>query len=154
LWGGPDNVYVDADMGDRAKADAALAQAAHVVRLQTTVNRVTGVPMEPRSANVQYDAATDSYTMYCGGDNSVRTKRDLAAVRGVPPDKVRVLARDVGGNFGTRNWFYPEYGIAGWAAKRVGRPVKWTAVRSEAMISDYQGRDLVVDAELGLDANG
>ena len=154
VWGGPDNVFVDAGFGNEAAADAALARAAHKVRLQTLVNRVTGVPMEPRAANVEYDATTQSYTMYCGADNSVRTKRDLAGVLGIDAEKIRVIARDVGGNFGTRNWFYPEYGIAAWAAKRTGLPVKWTAVRSEAMISDYQGRDLLVDAELGLDADG
>jgi carbon-monoxide dehydrogenase large subunit len=154
VWDAPGNVFVDAGFGNEAAADAAMKTAKHVVRLDTTVNRVTGVPMEPRAANVAYDAASGTYMMYCGADNSVRTKRDLAAVLGIDAEKVRVIARDVGGNFGTRNWFYPEYGIAAWAAKRVGRPVKWTAVRSEAMLSDYQGRDLVVEAELGLDADG
>jgi len=154
VWDGPNNVFVDAGMGDFAATDAAIARAPHVVKLDTWINRVTGVPMEPRAANVEYDAAGQSFTMYCGGDNSVRVKRDLAVVLGIEPDKIRVIARDVGGNFGTRNWFYPEYGIAAWAARRVGRPVKWTAQRSEAMLSDYQGRDLFVEAELALDNAG
>jgi carbon-monoxide dehydrogenase large subunit len=150
----PTNICIDAEFGDRAATDAAFARADHVVAFSTTVNRVTGVMMETRSALCDYDAASGKFTFYCGGDNSVRVKRDLAAILGADPANIRVVARDVGGNFGTRNWFYPEYGIVAWASRRLGRPVRWQATRSEGLLADYQARDLVADAELALDKGG
>lgn len=148
------NVSIDADVGDRAATDAAFAEAVHVVRLDTWIDRVTGVPLEPRAVVAAYDPETSRYTVHAGGGGIVRPKRELAAVLDVPLDKVRVLADDVGGNFGTRNAFYPEVALLAWAARRTGRPVKWTADRNEAFLSDYQGRDLAVSAELALDADG
>jgi carbon-monoxide dehydrogenase large subunit len=150
----PTNICIDAEFGDRAAADAAFAAADHVVSFSTTVNRVTGVMMETRSALCEYDSAGGRYTLYCGGDNSVRVKRDLAAVMNTDQESIRVVAQDVGGNFGTRNWFYPEYGIVAWASRRLGRPVRWQATRSEALLADYQARDLVADTELALDGKG
>ena len=150
----PDNKCVDAGFGDEAATQAAFAGADHVARLNTWVQRVTGVMMETRSALCDYDAAAERFTLYCGCDNSVRVKRDIAKVFGVAEDRVRVVAEDVGGNFGTRNWTYPEYGIACWASRKIGRPVKWAAQRSEAFLSDYQGRDLAVDAALALNRHG
>jgi aerobic carbon-monoxide dehydrogenase large subunit len=150
----PNNVCVDAEFGDRAAADAAFARADHVVKFSTTINRVTGVMMETRGAVCHYEPARGTYTMYCGGDNSVRLKRDLAVVLAAEQTNIRVITRDVGGNFGTRNWFYPEYGIVAWASRRLGRPVRWQATRSEGLLADYQGRDLVADAELALDRHG
>src|SRR5262249_60162579 len=85
---------------------------------------------------------------------SVRQKQELATILGVPADAVRVTANEIGGNFGTRNAFFPEFALVAWAAKRIGRPVKWTCERQEAFLSDYQGRDLSVEAELALDADG
>src|SRR5439155_1271407 len=125
------NVCVDSDCGDAAAADAAFARAAHVVRLETRVNRVTGVPMEPRAALAVYDAERDHYTLYAGSGGSQRIKHDLTATLGVPRGAVRVVAREVGGNYGTRNAFYPEFALVPWAARRVGRPVKWTCERRE-----------------------
>ncbi len=154
VWDGKDNMCVDAGLGDAAATEAAFARADHVVKLMTSVQRVTGVPLEPRAAVCEYDAKADRYMLYCGGDNSVRVKRDLAAVLKIEDTKIRVVARDVGGNFGTRNWFYPEYGLVAWAARKLGRPVRFTAVRSEAFLTDYQARDLHVDAELALDKTG
>ncbi|MDB5730033.1 MAG: carbon monoxide dehydrogenase [Noviherbaspirillum sp.] len=148
------NVCIDADAGDVAATEAAFARAAHVVRLKTWIERVTGVPMEPRAALGAYDAQADRYTLYAGSGGVVRQKRELAGILGVADDAVRVISRDVGGNFGTRNAFYPEFALVAWAAKRLGRPVKWTCERQEALLSDYQGRDLVVEAELALDAEG
>ncbi|OGA22315.1 MAG: hypothetical protein A3I01_06625 [Betaproteobacteria bacterium RIFCSPLOWO2_02_FULL_65_24] len=110
--------------------------------------------MELRVAVGDYDPATRRYTLYCCADNPVRRKADLAAVLRVPPEQVRVIIRDVGGNFGSRNWFYPEYGIVVWAARRLKRPVKWIATRNEALLSDYQGRDLHAQAQLALDKDG
>ncbi|HEU5319666.1 MAG TPA: molybdopterin cofactor-binding domain-containing protein, partial [Methylomirabilota bacterium] len=148
------NVCVDAHAGDAAAADAAFARAAHVVRLDTWVQRVTGVPLEPRAALGAWDAASGRYTLYAGSGGVVRHRTDLAATLGVPESAVRVVAREVGGNFGTRNSFYPEFALVAWAARRLGRPVKWTCGRREAFLSDYQGRDLVARAELALDAGG
>ncbi len=148
------NVCVDSDNGDRAAADAAVARAAHVVRLETHVNRVTGVPMEPRAALGVYDAAREHYTLYAGSGGSQRIKHDVMQTLGVSPDAVRVVAREVGGNYGTRNACYPEFALVPWAAKRVRRPVKWTCERREALLTDYHARDLVSRMELALDADG
>jgi len=148
------NVSIDADVGDPVATAAAFARAAHVVRLGTWAQRVTGVPMEPRAAVGVYDPAARRYTLHAGSGGVVRQKRELAWILGVDEDAVRVVAHDTGGNFGTRNSFFPEFALVAWAAKRVGRPVKWTCERQEAFLSDYQGRDLTVAAELALDAQG
>ncbi len=148
------NVLIDAEVGDAAATDAAFARAAHVTRLDTWINRVTGVPMEPRTALGVYDAASGRYTLYAGSGGIVRQKKELSQILGVPFEAVRVVAKDIGGNFGTRNSFFPEFALVVWGSRRVGRPVKWTAERHEAFISDYMGRDLKVSAELALDADG
>jgi len=147
------NVCVDSEAGDAA-ADAAFRRAAHVVRLETQINRVTGVPLEPRAALGVYDEASSRYTLYAGSGGSVRIKTDLAGSLGVPESAVRVVAREVGGNYGTRNAFYPEFALVAWAAKRLGRPIKWTCDRTEAFLTDYQARDLAAQVELALDAEG
>ena len=108
--------------------------------------------MEPRAALGHYDAATGRYTLYAGSGGAVRQKREIAGVLGIAPDGVRVLSYDVGGNFGTRNRVYVEFGLVLWASRKIGRPVKFTATRSEAFLTDYQGRDLVTKVELALDA--
>jgi carbon-monoxide dehydrogenase large subunit len=155
LWPGTtSNVCVDSIAGDAAAADAAFARAAHVVGLSTWVPRVTGVPMEPRAALGAHDPATGRYTLHAGSGGVVRHRTDLAEILGVPESSVRVVAHDVGGNFGPRNSFYPEFALVAWAARRVGRPVKWTAERREAFMTDYQARDLVSAMELALDADG
>jgi carbon-monoxide dehydrogenase large subunit len=146
---------VDSEVGDQASTDEAFARAAHIVRLQTWIHRVTGVPMEPRTAIGDYDAATGRYTIYAGsGAGVVRERETLARVLSVPEQQCRAVCGDMGGNFGTRNSFFPEYGLLPWAARRVGRPVKWYGDRTECFVSDYQGRDLTVTAELALDAEG
>ncbi len=155
VWDEADsNVCVESEAGDAAATDAAFARAAHVVRLETRVNRVTGVPMEPRAALGAWDAATGRYTLYAGSGGSVRIRGDLAGTLGVPESAVRVVARDVGGNYGTRNACYPEFVLVAWAARRLGRPVKWTCERREALLTDYHARDLVSHVELALDADG
>ena len=148
------NVCVDSMAGDAAAADAAFRRAAHVVRLDTWVARVTGVPMEPRAALGVSDDATGRVTLYAGCGGVVRIKGDLATILGIPVTSVRVVAHDVGGNFGPRNSFYPEFALVAWAARRLGRPVKWTCDRREAFLTDYQGRDLVSHMELALAADG
>ena len=149
------NLSVDIEVGDKAAADAAFARAAHVVRLETWIQRVTGSPMEPRAAIGDYDAANERFTIYAGsGGGVVREKQTLAQVLDVPEAQVRAVCGDMGGNFGTRNTFFAEYALLPWAAKRLGRPVKWVGERQECFLSDYQGRDLAVEAELALDAEG
>ncbi|HTZ02411.1 MAG TPA: xanthine dehydrogenase family protein molybdopterin-binding subunit [Xanthobacteraceae bacterium] len=150
----PDNTPVDTRFGDAAATDAAFARAAHVVRRKFHVGRVTGVPMEPRAALADYDAASGRYTLYAGSGGAVRQKNELAAVLGIAPERLRVVSADVGGNFGTRNRVFVEFGLVLWAAEKLKRPVKYTATRSEAFLSDYQGRDLVTTVELALDARG
>lgn len=148
------NILVDTFFGDAAGTDRAFAAADHVVTARFHVDRVTGVPLEPRSALGHYDAASGRFTLYAGSGGAVRQKRELAAVLGVPPDSLRVHSYDVGGNFGTRNRVFVEFGLVLWASRRLGRPVKFTATRSEAFLSDYQGRDLVSKVELALRADG
>jgi aerobic carbon-monoxide dehydrogenase large subunit len=148
------NVCFDSELGDAAATEAAFARATHVTRFETWVQRVTGVPMEPRAALAEYDDATGRFTVYAGNGGAVRLKNDLATMLGVAPEKVRVLMGDVGGNFGTRGMIYPEFALVAWAAKKLGRPVKWIIERHESFLSDYQARDLVVEAELALDDKG
>ncbi len=150
----PFNTMVETWFGDKAATDAAFAAADHVVMADFHIDRVTGVPLEPRSALAEYDAATGRYTLHAGSGGAVRQKNELAGVLGLPPDRLRVLSYDVGGNFGTRNRVFVEFGLALWAAGRLGRPVKYTATRSECFLSDYQGRDLVTRVELALRRDG
>jgi carbon-monoxide dehydrogenase large subunit len=150
----PSNLVIDAEVGDRKRTDAAFAGAAHTVRFNTWVQRVTGAPMEPRTALAEYDPASGRYTLYASHGGVGRPRRDLAQMLAVPEAQLRVVSRDVGGNFGPRNHTYPEFALAAWAARRVGRPVKWVSDRSEGFLSDYQARDLTVTAELALDADG
>jgi len=148
------NIMIDAEVGDAKATDEAFARAAHVTRLDTWINRVTGVPMEPRAAVGIYDPETKRYTLYAGSGGIVRQKKEIAAILDVPFESVRVIAKEIGGNFGTKNSFFPEFALVVWASRRVGRPVKWTCDRSEAFVSDYMGRDLTVSAELALDTDG
>src|SRR5215471_17555867 len=150
----PDNVFVDTMFGDRGATDRAFAEADHFVEMDLHIGRVTGVPLEPRAALVLYDPASGRYTLYAGSGGPVRQKAELAAVLGVAPEKVRVVSYDVSGNFGVRNRLFVEFGLVAWAARRLGRPVKFTATRSEAFLSDFQGRDLVTKVTLALRADG
>jgi aerobic carbon-monoxide dehydrogenase large subunit len=148
------NVVLDAHVGDARAVDEAFRAAAHVVRVETRVPRVTGVTMEVRTALATYEPASRRITLYAGGGGVVRAKLDLAHMLGVEPASVRVVAKDVGGNFGTRNYSYPEFSLVAWAARRLRRPVKWTGERTESFLTDYHGRDLTVSAELALDRAG
>jgi len=148
------NVCIDADVGDVEATNAAFARAAHVAKFDTWVQRVTGVPLDARAAVGVYDPATNKHTLHAGSGGVVRQKHELATILGVPMEDVRVECGDVGGNYGTRNAFYPEFALVVWAAKKLGRPVKWTCERSEAFASDYQGRDQAITLELALDERG
>src|SRR4029078_2532040 len=148
------NVCVDGDVGDAKATEAAFARATRVAKLDTWVHRVAGVPLDARAAVGVYDAATKKYTLHAGSGGVVRQKAELAKILGVEPRFVRVECGDVGGNFGTVNVFFPEFALVVWAAKRLGRPVKWTCERSEAFASDYQGRDQAITLELAPDEKG
>jgi aerobic carbon-monoxide dehydrogenase large subunit len=148
------NVIVDTAFGDAEATDQAFARARCIVAKNFHIGRVTGVPLEPRAALGSYDVQSDRYTLYAGSGGAVRQKYELASVLGVSSDRLRVLSYDVGGNFGTRNRVFVEFGLVLWAARKLGRPVKFTATRSEAFLSDYQGRDLVTKVELALDEDG
>jgi aerobic carbon-monoxide dehydrogenase large subunit len=155
LWSEvPDNIPVDTLFGDRQATEEAFARADHVVAMDFHIERVTGVPLEPRAAFAEYDAASGRYTLHAGSGAAVRQKRELAAVLGIAPERLRVLSYDVGGNFGTRNRVFVEFALVLWAARKLGRPVKFTATRSEAFLTDYQGRDLITRVELALARDG
>ncbi len=150
----PDNVLVDTPFGDRDATDRAFARADRVVTMKFTIGRCTAVAIEPRAALASYDPGTGRYTLYAGSGGAVRQKSDLAAVLGIDPGKLRVVTCDVGGNFGSKNRAYVEYGLALWASRKLGRPVKFTASRSESFLSDYQGRDLVTEVGLAMSTDG
>jgi aerobic carbon-monoxide dehydrogenase large subunit len=150
----PDNVLVDTAFGDAEAIEQAFAAADHIIEMKFHIGRVTGVPIEPRAALGHWDKETGRYTLWAGSGGAVRQKAELAIVLGVPPEKVRVLSFDVGGNFGTRNRLYVESGLVLWAARRLGRPVKYISTRSEVFLSDYQGRDLLTRVALALRADG
>ncbi len=150
----PDNICVDTTFGDTAATDAAFASAAHVVEMEFPIQRVTATPLEPRAALGQYDESSGRYTLNAGSNGAVTHKRQIAGALNVDPETIRVLCFDVGGNFGTKNRVYVEFGLVLWAAKKLGRPVKFLATRSESFLSDYQGRDLLTKVELALDADG
>ena len=149
-----DNTLVDTMFGDTTATDRAFASADHIVEMDIHIGRVTGVPIEPRAALGQYDPASGRYTLYAGSGGPVRQKVELATVFGVDPGRVRVVSYDVGGNFGVRNRVFVEFGLVLWAARKLGRPVKYTATRSEAFLSDFQGRDLVTKVALALRGDG
>ena len=143
-------LLVDADVGDAV--DPIFRSAAHIVRLETTINRVTGVPLEPRAVVAAY--ADGRYTIHAPSGGVQRFRADAAAALGVPETAVRFVARDVGGSYGTRNYLCPEIPLVAWAARRLGRPVRWRADRHECFLSDDHARDLSVQAELALDKDG
>src|SRR5580704_15570678 len=148
------NIILDGEIGDEAAANAIFATAAHIVKFNTWVQRIAGVPMEPRAAVGEYDPATGMHTCHAGAGGAVSPRRDLAMVFGIPPEQARMVMHDIGGNFGTRGSFSVEFALVVWAAKRLGRPVKWTCERQEYFIADYQARDLSCHAELALDGQG
>ncbi len=151
----PGNLALACEVGDREAADAAFARAAYVTALDSHIHRVNGVPMEPRSVVGDYDVQAGRYILRAAsGRGAVQTRERLAATLGIPVARCRVVFGDMGGNFGTRNAFSPEFALMPWAARRTGRPVKWTADRRECFLSDYQARDLHSEAVLALDEDG
>ena len=151
----PGNVCYDWHLGDPAAVDAAFAKAKKVVSIDLTNNRLVPNAIEPRSANGHYEAATDHYTLYTTSQNPHLIRLLLGAFTlKAPEHKIRVVAPDVGGGFGSKIFHYAEELLVLWASRRTGRPVKWTATRNEAFMSDAHGRDHVSHAELALDERG
>jgi len=150
-----DNVSHVFELGNRAATDAAFAAAKHVVRRRYTVTRVQSQYMEPRGAIGAYDPLTERYTLHADLQTLYRARELLAKeVFKVPENQIRVVAYDVGGAFGGKGPQAVEHRLVLWAAKRVGRPVKWQSERSETLLSDEHARDNVHEAELALDAEG
>src|SRR6185295_15259787 len=149
------NLCFDWHLGDAAATDAQFSGAAHVVSIDLVNNRIVPNAIEPRAANGHYETADDRYTLYTTSQNPHLTRLLLGAFTlKVPEHKLRVVAPDVGGGFGSKIFHYAEELLVLWASKRVGQPVKWTAERSESFLSDAHGRDHVTHAELALDADG
>ena len=156
IWdGAPDNVSLDFYMGDEAACDAAFAAAAHVSRIRIDNTRMVVNAMEPRAVLGEYDPATERFTVHMPSQGVTGVRATLArAIFKVPPEKMRVISNDVGGSFGMKGGMFCEPICVLYAARRLGRPVKWTASRSESFVSDHQGRASIIDAELALDAEG
>jgi aerobic carbon-monoxide dehydrogenase large subunit len=153
--GVPSNQCYDWELGDLEATNAAFAKAAHVTKIDIVNNRLVANAIEPRSAIGEYESSTGQHTLYTTSQNPHVIRLLMGAfVLGLPEHKLRVVAPDVGGGFGSKIFHYQEEAAVTWAAKRIGRPIKWTAERSESFISDAQGRDHVTHAELALDADG
>lgn len=150
-----DNESFVFSLGDKDATSAAIASAAHVTELDFTISRVATNTMEVRAAIGFYDPLEERYTLYAGVQSPHRMRSDLAKnVFGIPEGKLRVISPDMGGGFGMRGSTFAEHGLVLWAAKRTGRPVRFTATRSEALASDYHARDNVSKTTLALDENG
>jgi aerobic carbon-monoxide dehydrogenase large subunit len=151
----PGNICYDWHIGDKAVVDAAFAKAAKVVKLALTNNRLIPNAMEPRAAIGEFDGYSGDYTLYTTSQNPHVIRLLMGAfVLHIPENKLRVVAPDVGGGFGSKIYHYAEEAIVTWAAGKVRRPVKWTAERTESFMSDAHGRDHDTTAEMALDAEG
>ena len=150
----PGNMIYDWELGDAAAVDAAIAGAAHVTTLELTNNRLVPNAMEPRAALAAYDTAEEHYTLYTTSQNPHVARLCLSAFYQIAPEhKLRVIAPDVGGGFGSKIYIYPEEIVCLWASKRTGVPVKWVADRVESFMTDAHGRDHITKAQIAFDAN-
>ena len=150
----PGNLCFDYEYGDEAKTAAAFSRAAHVTRVELDSQRMVGNPMEPKACLAAYDPKTDRYDLYTSSQGLTLMRGSASGITGIPAEKIMVHAQDVGGGFGIRSDAYSEYCVAMLAAKKLGRPVKWTSTRSETFVSDYHGRAARLVGELALDAQG
>jgi len=150
----PDNTCLDWRWGDHDGADRAFAAAAHCVRIRLHNHRLVTNPMEPRGVVGVWDSEAERYTAHVSSQSIHANRDNTAKALNVPPSAVRFIAPDVGGGFGAKNFLYAEHALIPWAARRIGRPVKWIATRTEVFLSDHQGRDHLAHAELALDADG
>jgi carbon-monoxide dehydrogenase large subunit len=151
----PKNTVFEWELGNKAETEAAFKAAKHVTRLEIVNNRLVPNAMEPRAAIGEYDAGNDAYTLWTTSQNPHVARLVLSAFIGIAPEhKLRVIAPDVGGGFGSKIFIYAEETVCVWAAKKVRRPVKWVADRTEAFLADAHGRDHVTHAELAVDDKG
>jgi len=151
----PNNLIYDWHLGDAKAVDAAFADAKHVTKIDLVNNRLSPNPMEPRAALAEYDSGTEHLTLWNTSQNPHVARLVISAFVGMAPEnKLRVIAPDVGGGFGSKIFIYPEEVVCLWAARRTGRPVKWTGDRSEAFVTDAHGRDHVTHAEMAFDGEG
>jgi carbon-monoxide dehydrogenase large subunit len=148
----PGNIIYDWHIGDEGATEAAFKLAANVVSMDLINNRLVPNAMEPRAAVADYDTAEEHYTLHTTSQNPHVARLVLSAFYNIAPEhKLRVIAPDVGGGFGSKIYIYPEEMVALWASKKVGRPVKWTCDRTEAFLTDAHGRDHVTHAEMAFD---
>src|SRR5262245_59818155 len=151
----PNNTVYQWHLGDPAATEAAFAGARHVTRIDLVNNRLIPNAIEPRAAIADYDSGQDSFTLYTTSQNPHVIRLCLSAFIGIAPEhKLRVIAPDVGGGFGCKIFLYAEETACIWAAKKVGRPIKWTAERSESFLADAHGSDHLTSAELAVDGDG
>ncbi|HEX7054590.1 MAG TPA: xanthine dehydrogenase family protein molybdopterin-binding subunit [Burkholderiales bacterium] len=150
----PGNVAFDYEYGSEAAWNEAAARAAHVTRLTLESTRVVGNPMEPKAAAAVWREADDSFDLYASSQGMSMMLPNLAAITGMPVERIRLHARDVGGGFGIRSQAYPEYCALMHAARALRRPVKWVGSRFETMVSDHHGRAVRLTGELALDREG
>jgi aerobic carbon-monoxide dehydrogenase large subunit len=152
--GVPDNLALEYEYGNQQAAEQAMAGAAHKVRVTLRAQRISGNPMEPKSAVASYDAATDSYELSVPTQGTSDLKNALALIIGLPAERFKIHSADVGGGFGVRNEVYPEFLAVMLAAKKTARAVKWTGTRGETLSGDHHGRAADLSGELGLDSDG
>jgi carbon-monoxide dehydrogenase large subunit len=150
----PGNIVMDYESGAEVQVGQAFEKAARVVELDVELSRVVGNPMEPRACLAHFETDSQQYHLYACTQGAANMRNQLAAVLGVPPESIRVIAEEVGGGFGVRFNVYPEYCAALFAAKQLGRPVKWTGSRSEVFLADEQARDVRAKGALALDPQG
>ena len=150
----PRNIVIDAQRGDAAATECAFAVADVIVEHAFRNQRIFSAHMEPRSAVALYERDTETYSVICGGAGPIRYRRVLAGALKVPVECIHVRTPDTGGSFGSRNNLHPETVLVAWAAYKLGRPVRWTGTRSDGFLTDFQGRDILVNAALAFDANG
>jgi carbon-monoxide dehydrogenase large subunit len=148
----PGNLVMDYESGEDSRSQEMFSRAARVIELEVDISRVVGNPMEPRACLAAF--VGEQYHLYACTQGAAIMRNQMSAVLGVPPEQIRVIAEEVGGGFGVRFNIYPEYAAALFAAKKLGRPVKWTGTRSEVFLADEQARDVTSKGSLALDASG
>ena len=150
----PGNTVLDVRLRRRSRDGGGVGEAVHKVAVTLDAQRISGAPMEPKASTVAYDDATDSFDVYMQNQGMADIQAAFGQITGLPAERFRLHTRDVGGGFGVRNEVYPENIAVLFAAKTVGRPVKWVGTRSESLANDHQGRGAVLSGTLGLDADG
>jgi aerobic carbon-monoxide dehydrogenase large subunit len=148
------NVAFRLMFGNKEATDAAFAQAKHVVKLRVENNRLAPNAMEPRAALADYNAADDYYTLYTTSQNPHGVRMEMSHIFHAPENRIRIISPDVGGGFGLKGGAFPDDALVVWASRRLRRPVKWVATRSESMLTDHCGRDLIYLGEMALDESG